>query len=339
MNEYARAELLGNIDDCAKLLQATCIQRTGMNQVTSTLADVREWRAPSLKTNLKLGEHSLNDFPRILYTNVVDPAQIFDAWRAVVTDMSTRRTAVDISPFKVLFPDMPFSQKADRSTLLTQCLWAAWCSGGTLNVTKEDAYLKIGKTNIGFSRRTVTMDGAYRRFVSSPVHCPLDALNAPMGGPLRARKETNAVHRHLLLTLPDLAKEITYSFSTAVAAGDAFEVRLTSLFNIDYEAVGIMNIDNWSKARRIINTSSINPVSELYGVLRDDIGYPYFLRVFGNPHRPMTHRYTPEMRKRHTDAIDKLEGGQIELATVKHVGADRAEAANALLNFQRLMGG
>lgn len=339
MNEYARAELLGKIDDCAKVLQATCIQKTGMNQVTSTLADIREWRAPALKINLEFGGHSLNDFPRILYTNVVDPAQIFDSWRAVVTDMSTRRTAVDISPFKVLFPGMPFSQGADRSTLLTQCLWAAWCSGGTLSVTREEAYLKIGKTSIGFGRRAITVDGAYKRFVPIPTHCPLDALRAPMGTPLRARKETNAVHRHLLVVLPEFSKQITYCFSTAVAAGVEFEDRLTSLFNIDYEAIGIMSIDNWSKARRIINTSSVNPVSEIYEVIRDEIGYSHFLRVFGNPHRNMTNNYTSAMRKRHTDAIDKLEGSQIEFATVKHVGADRVEAANALLNFQRLMGG
>lgn len=97
---------------------------------------------------------------------------------------------------------------------------------------------------------------------------------------------------------------------------------------------------HWAEARRIVTSPStiLNPVRELWAVLRGRMPYLDFVKLFGNPARSkVTLRYSRVARSRHLATLDVISVGMLDLA-----GEQKAliqdEAAKQVLRIQNLMG-
>lgn len=311
-------------------MQRMLIVKTGINRVVCLPDDRREWRGPPLRSNLTFAGVLLNSLTRHIYHDGHTGTKAWDFLvDGLLEDRKVARRALMYYPL-ISFVETP------PTAALAQALVAMWWDGGTLRVTRNEAFLTVGTRRFGFDQRVVTHAGTQRRLPSRCALNPAALLAMPTGRSRLGTAEISALFRHLCAHFPDDAAALDVVFSAAVAGGVEMQRVLTDMFDIvSIESTHSHN-SVWTEARRVVNSSVYNPAGELWQILKGMLRYEVFVAKFGNPHRAANTAYTQVLRTRHGAAIDEFERGMID-AEVFAQGGD-ASAALSLLKLQQMMG-
>lgn len=338
MTDQGSNDLMKLLGTCADALQSALIVKTGKNVVFSVISDKREFYAPPLRPNMMFVGTDLNDLPRALYCDqhmLMGMRQ--EIWDCVVDEFFYSGKVVKLC--KVYCPSITFTAEPP-SAALAQLLCALSWHGGTFEVTKTSATLKMARgvlPIIIINHRTVTHRGVPRRLPGGYTVAPSTLLARPLGRTKTGTPETTAVYRHLAVEFPEFVPALDVIFSTAVHAGREFEAILTRLFNINAVDDITPTASVWVKARRIVNTAIQAPYVELWDLFKGTMSHTAFVKLFGNPYRGRAIAYSTQTRQRHAKVIDKAENGEIDFLVYQQVGG-QLEAANSLLKLQQLMG-
>lgn len=338
MIEQGMNDLNTAINACAQEMQRMCIVKNGMNRVWSTSADRREWHGPTMIPNLHFAGIDLNMLPKHLYQGPqISPVDARSLWDRCVTAMFERQNFHQA--INEVCPDLPlFGRTAPPTELLVQLLCVMWWAcGGKMNVTSMEVVLNIRGDKFLLDQRSVTHGTTRSRLLRGGAISPRQCVSRPLGRARLALPATTALYRHMCANFPGSAREMDVIFSTAVTAGLEFQKALTHLFDLESVTVDDLQIDVWARCRRIVNTSTTTPCSELWALLKGKISYHAFVKLFGNPHPTEQTPYRALTRKKHAASLDKVEGGEINFSLLELTG-DQAAEVNNLLQLQRMMG-
>lgn len=337
MNEQQHTDLLNTLAACASELQTACIVKTGVIQLPSVPTDQMEWMSPCLHPRLSLGGVDLNVLPKLLYGGEPHPwGEARAIWNECVSDLFAKRDARPL--IENIFPDISFVKgRCSPATPLIQLLCVLGWGHGTFKATATAATLTHGIDTLQIDARMVTHNG---KRVRLPRQCPVTpdaALSRPIGRHRRASAKTTGLYRYLVRTLPHLAPHLDVVFSTAVAVGRDGESELTTLFDVVSVPEAEVERGVWDQARRLVRESTTTPNAALWALLKGTMSYHAFTKLLGNPSRGKGSLYSSLLRKRHLAALDRAEGGEVNL-TVTRLTGDQAEASAKLLQLQRMMG-
>lgn len=326
------------LGDIATHLQSGVLFKLRTDRVYTVLNDKRGWSAPPLRPTGSFDMFKLDDLTRHLYSiGHWSMGYRQEVWDCIVDAVYDKRG----DPAKLsslYFPSIPFTS-GPKTACLPQLLCLMAQSGGSLEVTKDRASLIMvqGIYPLEIDQRRLSHRGEPRRLPGGCQVNPLSLLQRSLGKVKYGTSDTTALYRHLAITLPHMVPALEVVFATAVHAGREFEAILTSLFDM----VAVDDITPtatvWVKARRLINTAVVNPLPELWTVLKGTWNLEAFTALMGNPHRAKGSIYSPTTRARHARTIDLAENSEVNLQVFKRVGPGVA-AANNLLKLQSLMG-
>lgn len=340
MIEQGHNDLMHMLSTFAQQMQRMCIVQTGMNRVWASGADRREWNGPPMVSNLSFAGVSLDNLPKILYRGPdMTCAEGRDLWDRCVTAMFERRNLHEV--IRGVCPDLPlFERSAPLTEMLVQVLCAIWWGcGGKLTSSSMEISLEIEGDRFHLDQRTVTHGTTRTRLLRGGAISPKQCLSRPLGRSVVALPATTAVYRHMRNHFPEHVREWDVIFAAAVTGGRAFQQALTHPFDIEKVELEMddQKLGVWSQCRRIVNSSITTPGPELWGVLKGTISYHAFVKLFGNPHATERAVYRPSTRTKHSEALDRVEGGKVNFALLDLVG-DQAAEVNNLLLLQKMMG-